>query len=110
MGGGAWTKATATSFVASNYAAYNVNGLDDFANLNVHQIYSSQKLADELNPKNVIRECRDSEEHPNTFPIILALDVTGSMGTAAQNCAAKLNDIIYLYNHVALTIYGLDSG
>lgn len=94
MGGGAWTKATATSFVASNYAAYNVNGLDDFANLNVHQIYSSQKLADELNPKNVIRECRDSEEHPNTFPIILALDVTGSMGTAAQNCAAKLNDIM----------------
>ena len=41
-----------------------------------------------------MRECRDSEEHPETFPIILALDVTGSMGKATRMCAAKLNDIM----------------
>jgi hypothetical protein len=51
-----------------------------------------------LNPKNVMRECCDSEEHPNTLPVILALDVTGSMGNAATKTAQTLNDIMtHLY-------------
>ena len=41
-----------------------------------------------------MRECCDSEEHPNTLTVILALDVTGSMGDASVKVAKKLNEIM----------------
>ena len=41
-----------------------------------------QKAHKDMLPKNVeFREARDSAEHPNTVPIQLYLDVTGSMGS-----------------------------
>lgn len=94
MGGGAWTTASATNYVTTAYSEHNVTSLDDLAHLTVNQIYASASLDPALNPKGVVRECRDSDEHPETIPVILALDVTGSMGSAAKNCAAKLNDIM----------------
>lgn len=45
-----------------------------------------------------VRECRDSEEHPFTTPIIIALDVTGSMRRTPhemiKDCFPKLMDSI----------------
>lgn len=98
MGGGAWTTSAYTSYVKTK------KHLDaDCITLNsVNQFYDSRYLDPALDPKGVkIRECRDSEEHPNTIPIILGLDVTGSMGSACAAVARQLDKIITgLYSDV----------
>ena len=93
MGYGTWT--------ASSYSDYTTKsrGLsaDEFAaskDFTAQTMYTSRHLSKELNPANITRECCDSDEHPDTFPVILALDVTGSMGGAAMKVAQKLNEIM----------------
>ena len=51
-------------------------------------------MDDKLNPKNVMRECCNTDEHPNTIPVILGLDVTGSMGGACKETALALGKIV----------------
>jgi len=73
MGGGSWdpnawktaSKATRGRSVSENFTA--------------------RKIDSTLDPKNIrVRESRDSEAHPNSLAVILAGDVTGSMGMCAN--------------------------
>lgn len=91
MGGGSWTS---TSYVNHSTTTRGFSSMDAFKSASTQDLYRSRKLEDCLNPYKVIRECCDSDEHPNTVPVILALDVTGSMGSAASAVAKQLGDIM----------------
>ncbi len=80
---------TTTRSTTSGYSKLSTDGL-----YSATQMYTATLINSMLNPKNVMRECRDSEEHPNTVPIILALDVTGSMSDSLMKIASELNEII----------------
>lgn len=59
------------------------------------QEFVARTIDQSLDPRNFkVRECVNSEEHPNTIPVILGLDVTGSMGEACSETAAALGTII----------------
>lgn len=90
MGSGAWV----SSQFHDSIKARGFTSVDAMATANANLIYTATTLSPALNPYKVVRECRDSEEHPNTVPIIIGLDCTGSMGQAATMCLAKLNETI----------------
>ena len=97
MGWGSWTSASYTTAVRS----MGFSSTTAMASASVQEVYRENRLNPLLNPKNVVRECLDTEEHPETIPVILALDVTGSMGSAATMCASKLDEIMKeLYDKV----------
>ena len=50
--------------------------------MSLNQTFKEVQMKETMNPYGVeLRECRDSADHPLTKPFIIALDVTGSMGS-----------------------------
>lgn len=101
MGSGSWTRsAFATYTTSTKNATLDSLGYIDTSMSN-QEMFKSRRVDKDLSPLKVMRECLDSDEHPETLPVILAADVTGSMGQAAVEIAKKLNVIMTsLYDKV----------
>ena len=88
----------AGTFTTKAYATYSTSlgrTYDTKTSRVVGQTYTAKRIDASLDPRNFkVRECCNTKEHPNTIPVILALDVTGSMGEACSEVAASLGTIM----------------
>lgn len=74
------------SFDPGAYRAYT----NSTVGKSVDEVYTSRTIDPSLDPKGVVRrESRDSPDSPEATPIIVALDVTGSMGFIADQIARQ---------------------
>lgn len=72
------------------YARWSADDWDDYSSVTAakttDQIFTTHGLRDEFNPAKIdLRESRDSVANPNSNALIIACDVTGSMGSLADN-------------------------
>lgn len=101
MGYGKWTADAFASYSRSMGRSYDSASGRITTDLSAQDMFSRHSIAPELDPKGVVRECRDSDDHPHSKPVILALDVTGSMGGASVEVAKSLNEIMRdMYDNV----------
>ena len=89
MGGGSWTTAAYQTYACAHNRSVDAVSGELSGTYSTQELFKRNHLHKDLNPKNIIRECLDTEEHPETIPVILALDVTGSMGSAAVEVASR---------------------
>lgn len=78
MGYSTWSTRDWTSYAATT------------ATRSTGEIFSKSSIDTDLNPyKVLVRESRDSNFNPNSTPIIIGCDVTGSMGVIADHLVRK---------------------
>jgi hypothetical protein len=90
MGAGTFTKKSFATYSMSLGRTY-----DTTTSYVSGQSFEAKRIDESMDPRNfTVRECVNTEEHPNTIPVILALDVTGSMGKACSETAAAIGKIV----------------
>lgn len=64
--------------------------LNSYDTKSAREIFKQREINNAMSPNGItVRESRDSDEHPNSFPIVLALDETGSMGSVPHFLVKK---------------------
>lgn len=96
MGSGSWTAETYRAATEGKIKSGASFGYDRDTKRS-----GNYKAHDDLDPKknssgDNIRESRDSEEHPNSVPIIVGFDSTGSMGSVPRVVQKKLPTLFNL--------------
>lgn len=101
MGGGSWNS---NAYKAASTTRAK-KGIDDFEYHTKVVRGEAKGIHPSLDPKKVagptsefagqvIRESRDSDEHPDSIPIAIVFDVTGSMGGIPRRLQQKLADLM----------------
>jgi hypothetical protein len=95
MGDGRWNEATYRSARSERVA----KGVDDFAySKSVQSGQTAAIIHETLDPKKIkgVRESRDSSDHPESLPVAVFFDVTGSMRTLPRTFQQKLPNLMSL--------------
>ncbi len=81
-------------FTATDWSSYR-SSKGYTATSTARDYYTRSTIKKEFDPLNIkVRESCDSKEHPDSTPIILGLDVTGSMSSVLTTISQKLNVLI----------------
>lgn len=88
MGGGSWSADVYTA--AARYRRESGTSAFDYSDRGATRVH------DDLDPKGVTRESRDSAEHPESVPIAVLFDVTGSMRAVPRALQEKLPALLGL--------------
>jgi hypothetical protein len=87
MGSGSWSSSNWQSYAKTN----NINN-----STTQSQIFTQSNIHPDLDPKNFtngLRESVDSQDNPNSTPIAIFTDVTGSMGMLATTVVKTLDTV-----------------